>query len=217
MQHLGSTFFECSYVVPLMRQQFKLLFCKKAQACFTRFSTFSSKLQRHVLLHIVIMNGHSWIFLLDFVVVLFNEILEDDISYLYMAPSKRTHLDIPNQQDNTSLHQDNDRSKLNSYCRPKIKLFKFNKTPIFYFSIPSGGFRNLIFGLSIASRNILVSCALPFHLAQTNVNCMSKIHATIIFWVGTPFLPIKGIWFSCDTQARTCVPSIAPIQFYKKK
>jgi hypothetical protein len=46
---------------------------------------------------------------------------------------------------------------------------------------------------------------------------MSKIHATIIFWVGTPFLPIKGIWFSCDTQARTCVPSIAPIQFYKKK
>jgi hypothetical protein len=46
---------------------------------------------------------------------------------------------------------------------------------------------------------------------------MSKLHTTIIFWVGTPFLPIKGIWFSCDTQARTCVPSIAPILFYKKK
>ena len=214
MQHLGSTFFECSYVVPLMRQQFKLLFCKKAQACFTRFSTFSSKLQRHVLLHIVIMNGHSWIFLLDFVVVLFNEILEDDISYLYMAPSKRTHLDIPNQQDNTSLHQDNDRSKLNSYCRPKIKLFKFNKTPIFYFSIPSGSFRNLIFGLSIASRNILVSCALPSHSAQTNVNCMFKLHVAIIFWVGTHFLPINGIWFSCDTQTHTCVSLIALIQFY---
>jgi hypothetical protein len=46
---------------------------------------------------------------------------------------------------------------------------------------------------------------------------MSKLHAAIIFWVGTPFLPINGIWFSCDTQARICVPSIAPIQFYIKK
>jgi hypothetical protein len=46
---------------------------------------------------------------------------------------------------------------------------------------------------------------------------MSKLHAAIIFWVGTPFLPINGIWFSCDTQARTYVSSIAPIQFYIKK
>jgi hypothetical protein len=43
------------------------------------------------------MNEHGWIFLLDFAVVLVDEILEDDISHLYMAPSNGTHLDIPNQ------------------------------------------------------------------------------------------------------------------------
>jgi len=128
MQHLGSTSFECSYAVSLMRQQFELVFCK---ACFARFFTFSSKLQIYVLLHIVTMNGHGWIFLLDFAVVLVDEILEDDISHLYMALSNRTHLDIPNQRDNTSLHQDNDSSKLISYCKQKIKLFKLNNTPLF--------------------------------------------------------------------------------------
>ena len=48
------------------------------------------------------MNGHGWIFLPDFAIVLVDEILEDDISHLYMASSNRTYLDIPNQQDNTS-------------------------------------------------------------------------------------------------------------------
>jgi hypothetical protein len=193
------------------------MFCKERHACFARFSTFSSKFQKYILLHIVAMNEHGWIFLLDFVVVLVEEILEDNIYHLYMAPSNRTHLDILNQRDNTSLQHYNFRSKLNSYCRPKIKLCKFNNIPMFDFSIPSGGFRNLIFGLSIASRNILVSCALPSHSAQTNVNCMSKLHVAIIFWVGTHFLPINGIWFSCDTQTHTCVPLIALIQFYIKK
>jgi hypothetical protein len=117
--------------VSLMRQQFELVFCKEIQACFARFSTFSSKLQMYILLHIVTMNGHSWIFLPDFAVVLFDEIMEDDISHLYMAPSNRTHLDIPNQGDNTSPHQDNDSSKLISYFRQKIKLFKLNNTPNF--------------------------------------------------------------------------------------
>ena len=96
------------------------MFCKKAQACFARFYTFSSKLQRYVLLHIVTMNGHGWIFLPDFVVVLMDEILEDDISYLYMAPSNRTHLDILNQQDNTSLHKINYCLTLTSYFIEKI-------------------------------------------------------------------------------------------------
>jgi len=171
----------------------------------------------YVLLHIVTMNGHDWIFLPDFAVVFVDEILEDDISHLYMAPSNHTHLDIPNQRDDTSLQQDNDSTKLISYCIHKINLFKLNNTQIFYFVIPSSGFRNLIFGLSIVSWNILVSCALSSHPAQTNINCMSKLHAAIIFWVGTLFVPINGIWFACDTQARTCVLSIAPIQFYKNK
>jgi hypothetical protein len=71
----------------------------------------------YVLLHIVTMNGHGWIFLPDFAVVLIDEIMEDDISHLYMALSNRTRLDIPNQRDDTSLHQDNDSSKLISYCK----------------------------------------------------------------------------------------------------
>jgi hypothetical protein len=79
--------------------------------------------------------------------------------------------------------------------------------------LPSGGLGNFIRGLSIASRKIHVSCALPSKPAQTNVNCMSKLHATITFWVGTPFRPINGIWFSKETHACTCVPSIAPTQF----
>jgi len=193
------------------------VFCKETRACFARFSIFSFKLQKYVLLHGIAMNEHGWIFLLDFTVVLVEEILKDNIFHLYMTLSNRAHLDILNQRDNTSLQHYNFRSKLNSYCRPKIKLCKFNNIPMFNFSIPSGCFRNLIFGLSIASRNILVSCALSSHSTQTNVNCISKLHAAIIFWVGTPFLPINGIWFSYDTQAHTCVPSIAPIQFYKKK
>ena len=79
--------------------------------------------------------------------------------------------------------------------------------------LPSGGLGNFTRGLSIASRKIRVSCALPSQPAQTNVNCMSKLHAAITFWVGTPFLSINGIWFSEETHARTCVPSIAPTQF----
>lgn len=37
-----------------------------------------------------------------------------------------------------------------------------------------------------------------------------------MFWADTPFLLIKGIWFSADTQACTCVPSITLMQFYIK-
>jgi len=117
MQHLGLTSFECSYAVPLMPQQFELVFCKETLRCFARFFIFSYKLQMYVLLHIVMMNEHGWIFLPGFAVVLVNEILEDYISHLYMAPSNHTHLDIPNQQDNTSLQQDNDSTKLIFYCR----------------------------------------------------------------------------------------------------
>jgi hypothetical protein len=62
-----------------------------------------------------------------------------------------------------------------------------------------------------------VQCALPSHPAQININCMSKLHAAIIFWVSTPFLLINDIWFSCDTQTCTCVLPIALIQFYIKK
>ena len=47
--------------------------------------------------------------------------------------------------------------------------------------LPSGGTENFICGLSIASRKIYVSCALSSQPAQTNVNCMSKLHAAITF------------------------------------
>jgi len=80
----------------------------------------------------------------------------------------------------------------------------------------SSEFENLILGLPIALREIHVSFALPSYLAQTNMNCISKLHATIIFWVGTLFIPIHGIWFSIDTQAYTYVPLITSIQFYMK-
>ena len=62
------------------------------------------------------MNEHIRIFPPNFVVILVNEILVDDISPLYMDPSNRTYLDISNQRDNTSLHQNNDRTKLIFYC-----------------------------------------------------------------------------------------------------
>ena len=79
--------------------------------------------------------------------------------------------------------------------------------------LPSSGLENFICGLSIASRKIRVSCALPSQPAQTNVNCMSKLYIAITFWVSTSFLPINGIWFSEETHAHTCVPMIAPTQF----
>jgi hypothetical protein len=200
-----------------MRQQFKLVFCKKTQACFARFSTFSSKLQKYVLLHIVTMNEHGWIFFPDIAVVLIDKFWKM-ISHTSIWPQVTVLIWI---------------SRINKIILLYIKIMfvqnlipitdqkenysKIINTPIFYFSISFGGFRNFIFELSITSRNILALCALLFHATQTNINCMSKLHATIIFWVGTSFLPINGIWFSCDTQARTCISSIAPIQFYIKK
>jgi hypothetical protein len=47
--------------------------------------------------------------------------------------------------------------------------------------------------LSIASRKIRVSCALPSHPAHTNMNCMSKLQVAMTFCVGIPFLPINEI------------------------
>jgi hypothetical protein len=74
----------------------------------------------YVWLHIVRMNGLGWIVPPDFAVVLVDEILEDDISPLYMDPSNRTHSDIPNQRDNTSLHKINYCLTLTSYFIEKI-------------------------------------------------------------------------------------------------
>lgn len=82
--------------------------------------------------------------------------------------------------------------------------------------LSSNEFGNLILGLPIALREIRVSFALPFYLAQTNMNYMSKLHGTIIFWVDIPFISIHGIWFSIDTQAHTYVPLITSILFYMK-
>jgi hypothetical protein len=48
--------------------------------------------------------------------------------------------------------------------------------------LPSGSLGNFICGLSIASRKIRVSCALPSQPAQTNVNCMSKLHVAHLFF-----------------------------------
>jgi len=67
------------------------------------------------------------------------------------------------------------------------------KPSIYSKSQPSGGFGNFILLLSITSRKIRVSCALPSHLAHTNLNCMSKLRAAMTFCAGTPFLPINGI------------------------
>jgi hypothetical protein len=67
-----------------------------------------------------------------------------------MAPSNHTHLDIPNQRDNTSLQQDNDSTKLILYCRHN-KFIQIEQHLNFLFRIPSCGFGNLIFGLSIVS------------------------------------------------------------------
>jgi hypothetical protein len=80
---------------------------KETQECFARFAIFSSKLQMYIRLHIVRMNELGWIVPPNSPVVLVDEILEDDNSPLYMDPSNRTHSNIPNQQDNTSLHRIN--------------------------------------------------------------------------------------------------------------
>jgi len=84
-------------------------------------------------------------------------------------------------------------------------------------SQPSSGFGKFILLLSIASRKIRVSCALSSHPAHTNMNCMLKLQTAMTFCVGILFLPINGIWLSADMQPRTCVPAIAPTQFYRKK
>jgi hypothetical protein len=88
--------------------------------------------------------------------------MEDDISHLYIALSNRTRLDIPNQRDDTSLHQDNDSSKLIPIANKKKKLFKLNNTPFFYFSIPSGSFENLI-----------LDCQSPQEILLYRVHCLS--------------------------------------------
>ena len=67
------------------------------------------------------------------------------------------------------------------------------KSAIYFKSQPYGGFGNFILLLSIASRKIRVSCALSSLPAHTNMNCMSKLQATMTFCVGTPFLSINRI------------------------
>jgi hypothetical protein len=74
------------------------------------------------------------------------------------------------------------------------------KSLIYFKSQPSDGFENFIQLLSIASRKIRVSCALPFHPTHTNMNCMWKLQVTITFCVGTSFLSINRILFSNDMQ-----------------
>jgi len=81
--------------------------------------------------------------------------------------------------------------------------------------LPSGGLGNFICELSIALRKIHVLCVLPSQPAQTNMNYI-KLYATITFWVSTPFLPINEIWFSKETHACTCVPSITPTETNNK-
>jgi hypothetical protein len=58
--------------------------------------------------------------------------MEDDISHLYIALSNRTRLDIPNQRDDTSLHQDNDSSKLIPIANKK-KIIQIEQHPLFLF------------------------------------------------------------------------------------
>jgi len=67
------------------------------------------------------------------------------------------------------------------------------KSLIYFKSQPFGGFGNFILLLSIASRKICVSYALSSYPAHTNMNCMSKLQATMSFCVGTPFLSINRI------------------------
>ena len=77
---------------------------------------------------------------------------------------------------------------------------------------PGGGCRKLLLCLQIVSRKMKVSCVAPSHPSKTNVNNISKSHATITFWVGYPFLPKYGIDFSVGTTTTTCVSSIALMQ-----
>ena len=81
-----------------------------------------------------------------------------------------------------------------------------------YLYLPYGGFGKFNVSSSKASRNILESWADPSHPPTTNVNRMSKLHAAIIFWVGTPFLPIYITKLELATDAGTWVPSVAPMQ-----
>jgi len=67
------------------------------------------------------------------------------------------------------------------------------KSSIYFKPQLSGGFGNFILLLSIASRKIGVSCALPSHPAHTNMNCMSELQVAMTFCVGIPFLLINRI------------------------
>jgi len=68
--------------------------------------------------------------------------------------------------------------------------------------------------LSMASDKISASWADPSQPARTNVNFRSKLTAAMTFCVGLDFLPLKACCMCLGTLANTCVPSMAPMQFY---
>jgi len=76
-----------------------------------------------------------------------------------MASSNRTHLDILNQQDNTSLHQDNVRSKLNSTKKNYSNLI----TPPFFISQY----------LLVASKILYLDCQSPQEILLHRVHYFS--------------------------------------------
>ena len=73
-------------------------------------------------------------------------------------------------------------------------------------TLPLGGLGRFKALFRKTDKNILVSCAVPSQPAHAKMNCMSKLHAAITFWVGVPFLPIYGTWSPGDIVAWTCTP-----------
>lgn len=78
--------------------------------------------------------------------------------------------------------------------------------------IPLEGFGKFIIGFLPAVRKILAPCAQHSQLAIAKINCLSKLHVVVMFWVNIPFLPMYGTWSLEDIVAGMCTLFIALIQ-----
>lgn len=81
--------------------------------------------------------------------------------------------------------------------------------------IPWGGCGKFMFEVVGAWLKIRASWAVPSHLANTKVKHMFQSHATVIFCVGIPFVPINLACSLGVTTHGTWVPSIVPMTLLK--